>query len=434
MDVTLSLLLLLFIMFLLAGFPVSFTLLGVSLVGTLIYWGPFGLYQIVSTTYSESTHFILLAIPLFILMANLLQRSGIADSLYEVIYRWSSGIRGGLAIGTVIICAIFGAMAGISSVATVTMGLIALPAMLNRGYNKSLATGSIMAGGALGILIPPSVIMIIYASIAKVSVGKLFMAGVFPGILMTLIFVIYILILCYVDPSQGPAIPEKCTWKEKIVSLKNVIFPFILVVGVLGSIYKGIATPTEAAGIGAAGALVCMALNRQLTWRNVIDACLSTVNLNAMVLWIIIGSASLTHLLAVMGIQDSIQEFLLNLNVSRWLILIFCQFVFFIMGMFLEPAAIITLFGPIFIPVVKQLGFDLIWFGILFVINMTMGYITPPFGFNLFILKGVAPPDITMVDLYRSVASFCLLQMVALIIVMLYPDIALWLPHLMHGQ
>jgi len=428
------LLLILFAALLLAGFPVSFSLLGVSILGTLVYWGPQGLYQIVSTTYSESTHFILLAVPLFILMANLLQRSGIADSLYEVIYRWSGGLRGGLAMGTVVICAVFGAMAGISSVATVTMGLIALPAMLKRGYDKTLVVGSIMSGGALGILIPPSVIMIIYASIAEVSVGRLFMAGILPGLVMTGIFLLYIFLICFWAPSKGPAIRERCSWGDKVGSLRSVILPLLLVLAVLGSIYKGIATPTEAAGVGAFGALVCMAANRQLTWRNVMEASLATARLNAMVLWIIIGAASVTHFLAVVGVQDSVQSFFIDLHVSRWWILIFSQIVFFIMGMVLEPAAIITLFGPIFIPIVEHLGFDLIWFGVLFVINMTMGYITPPFGFNLFILKGVAPPEITMEDLYRSIVPFCLLQFVCLALVMVWPEIALWLPDTMAGR
>lgn len=412
----------------LIGVPVGFALTGAAMLGTILSWGVGGLYQIVSTTYSDGTNFLLIAIPLFILMANFLERSGLADDLYEIIYLWSGSLNGGLAIGTVIICAIFGAMSGVGSVATVTMGLIALPAMFKRGYNKNMALGSIMAGGALGILIPPSIIMIIYAGIAEVSVGQLFMAGVMPGMLLSLLFIGYIAVLCYLNPNMGPPITEKHTFKEKMLSLKGIILPILLVIFVLGSIYKGIATPTEAAGIGAFGALLCMIIYKRFNFNNLSSALLSTVKINAMVMWIIIGAACFTHYLAFIGVQRLVQEMMLSLNVSRWLILIFIQLLFFICGMILEPAAIITLLGPILIPIVHKLGFDLVWFGVLFVINMTMGYLTPPFGFNLFILKGVAPSSVSMNDLYRSVIPFCILQAIGLAIVMLFPEIALWLP------
>lgn len=417
-----------FFILLLIGVPVGFALTGVAMLGTICSWGVGALYQIVSTTYSDSTSFILIAIPLFILMANFLERSGLADDLYQIIYMWSGRLRGGLAIGTVIICAIFGAMSGVGSVATVTMGLIALPAMFKRGYDKSLVLGSIMAGGALGILIPPSIIMIIYAGIADVSVGKLFMAGVFPGLLLSILFIGYIGIRCFLNPAMGPSVPEKYTFVQKLQSLKGIILPILLVLFVLGSIYQGVATPTEAAGIGAFGALLCMIIYKRFNLENLTSALLSTVKVNAMVMWIIIGAACFTHYLAFIGVQELVQELMLNLGVSRWWILIFIQFLFFFCGMILEPAAIITLLGPILIPIVHALGFDLLWFGVLFVINMTMGYLTPPFGFNLFILKGVAPPDITMNDLYRSVLPFCLLQAIGLIFVILFPEIALWLP------
>ena len=428
MDWTIYIVSATFFILLIIGVPVGFALTGIAMLGTIFAWGVSGLYQVVSTTYSDATSFILIAIPLFILMANFLERSGLADDLYEIIYRWSGGLRGGLAIGTVVICAIFGAMSGVSSVATVTMGMIALPAMFKRDYNKNMVLGSIMAGGALGILIPPSIIMIIYAGIAEVSVGKLFMAGVVPGILLSLLFIGYIGIRCFFNPQMGPPVSEKYTVKEKLQSLKGIILPILLVLFVLGSIYKGIATPTEAAGIGAFGALLCMIIYKRFSFENLKSALLSTVKLNAMVMWIIIGAACFTHYLAFIGVQDAVQEMVLGLNISNWWILIFIQALFFFCGMILEPAAIITLLGPILIPIVHALGFDLLWFGVLFVINMTMGYLTPPFGFNLFILKGVAPKSVTMGDLYRSVIPFCILQAIGLALVMLFPEIALWLP------
>ena len=230
------------------------------------------------------------------------------------------------------------------------------------------------------------------------------------------------------NPAMGPSIPERYTLKQKFQSLKGIILPVFLVLFVLGSIYQGVATPTEAAGIGAFGALLCMIIYKRFNFENLTSALLSTVKVNAMVMWIIIGAACFTHYLAFIGVQELVQELMLDLGVSRWWILIFIQLLFFFCGMILEPAAIITLLGPILIPIVHALGFDLLWFGVLFVINMTMGYLTPPFGFNLFILKGVAPPGITMNDLYRSVLPFCVLQAIGLAIVILFPEIALWLP------
>jgi tripartite ATP-independent transporter DctM subunit len=351
--------------------------------------------------------------------------------MYEIIYRWAGSVKGGLAMGTIVICAIFAAMAGISAVATVTMGLIALPSMLQRGYDKSLTLGCIMAGGALGILIPPSIIMIVYGGIAEVSIGKLFMGGVLPGILLAIMYIVYIGIKCWIHPEAGPPVDVRFSLKEKLVILKGIILPILLVLLVLGSIYSGACTPTEAAGVGAIGALICMAIYGRLTLASVKKAILATINTNAMIMWIIIGAACFSHFIAVAGIHDRLHEFFIGLNVGRWWIIIIMQVAFFVLGMFLNPAAIVTLVGPLFVPIIIKLGFDPLWFGILFVINMEMGYLTPPFGFNLFILKGVVPPEITMVDIYRSILPFLVIQVICLILVMLFPQIATWLPSLM---
>jgi len=413
------------------GFPVAFTMAGLAVLGTLYVWGWSGLYMVVSTTFGSATNFVYIAIPLFLLMANFLQNSGLADDMYEIIYRWAGGLRGGLAMGTIVICAIFAAMAGISAVATVTMGLIALPSMLKRGYDKSLTLGCIMAGGALGILIPPSIIMIVYGGVAEVSIGKLFMGGVLPGILLAVMYIVYIGIKCWINPQAGPPVDVKFSLKEKLAILKGIVLPILLVLLVLGSIYSGACTPTEAAGVGAVGALICMVIYGRLTLASLTKAITSTINTNAMIMWIIIGAACFSHFIAVAGIHDSLHEFFIGLDVSRWWILIIMQLVFFVLGMFLNPAAIVTLVGPLFVPIIIKLGFDPLWFGILFVINMEMGYLTPPFGFNLFILKGVVPPEITMMDIYRSIFPFLVIQAICLIIVMIFPQIATWLPSLM---
>ncbi len=419
------------VLLLMAGVPISFALLAIATVGILGVWGPKGLLVLFNTAYGEGTSFLLLAIPLFILMANILKFSGLADELYEMVHRWMGRLRGGLAMGTVVICAIFAAMAGISSVATVSMGLIALPAMLDRRYDKVMAVGCINAGGALGILIPPSIIMILYGSMAEVSVGRLFAGGILPGLVLTFIFVAYIGIRCYLNPDLGPAISEHYSLRQKLVSLRGVILPVGLVVLVLGVIYSGVATPTEAAGVGAGGAIFTAAVHRRLSWTRLKQACMETMGLSAMIFWIIIGAVAFTHFLAYAGIQDLVQSWVISLQVNRWVIMLAIQGVFFVLGMFLDPAGIILLTTPIFVPIVTHLGFDPLWFGVLFTINMEMAYITPPFGFNLFILKGVVPPSVTMADIYRSVGPFVLLQALCLVLVMVWPDLALYLPSLM---
>jgi len=421
----------LLLLFLVLGLPVAFSLGGIAVLGVVYIWGAKGMYMVAQTAYSEGTNSILTAVPLFILMANVLRTSNLADELYHMIHVWMGRLPGGLAAGTVVICAIFAAMAGISSVATVSMGLIALPAMLKRGYDKHIATGCISAGGALGILIPPSIIMIIYGTMAEVSVGKLFMGGLVPGILLALIFCVYILIRCALKPSQGPPVDEVFSLREKILALKGIVLPAALIIVVLGVIYTGAATPTEAAGIGAVGSLLCAAIQRRLSWASLKDALSSTFSLTAMVLWIVIGAVAFTHVLAYAGVSDMIKDTILGLHLSKWWIFIGIQICFFVLGMFLDPAGIIMLTTPIFVPLIMELGFDPVWFGVIFTINMEMAYITPPFGFNLFIMKAVVPKDVTLNDIYRSIIPFVILQAVCLLIVTIFPDLALFLPNFM---
>ncbi len=416
------------------GVPIAFSLGGVATLGTLILMGPEGLYMLFATTYGEATNYLLIAVPLYIFMANMLGASDLADDLYQAVYLWLGPIRGGLALGTVVICALFAAMAGISSVATVAMGLIALPSMQKRGYSKYLSVGSIAAGGALGILIPPSIIMIIYGSMAEVSIGQLFMGGVVPGILLTAIFFIYIAVRCWLQPDLGPPIQESPRLFRKVVALKGVILPLLLIFSVLGVIYFGVCTPTEAAAIGAGGALVCSFISRKLTWAVLYSALLSSLRLNTMVLWIMIGAISFSHLMALSGLHLHAKALIESIEASRWVVLGVMQFTFFILGMFLDPAGVIMITTPVFLPIVETLGFDPLWFGVLFIINMEMAYITPPFGFNLFIMKGVVPNSVTMGDIYRSIIPFVALQALCLILVIIFPELALWIPHHMTAK
>jgi tripartite ATP-independent transporter DctM subunit len=318
------------------------------------------------------------------------------------------------------------------------MGIIALPAMLKRGYDKSISLGSITAGGALGQLIPPSILMVIYGGVAGVSVGKLFMGGVFPGLLLAGLFILYIAIRSYLQKGIAPAMPKKermqITWSQKFISLKSIILPALLIIGVLGSIFMGIATPTEAAAIGAGGSLLCGLIHRRLSWDIIQTACLSTLRSTCMVMWIMMTSMVFVSFYFSVGGADFVKETLIGMEVNRWFIIIGMQAVLFILGCLLDPSGIVLLCTPLFLPIVKALGFDPLWFGVLFIVNLEMAYLTPPFGYNLFYLKSVVPDDVTMGDIYRSVWPFVVLQMVALIICMIFPQVILWLPELMVGQ
>jgi len=416
--------------FLALGLPLSFVLGGVGVVGCYFLWGGKGLFVAAAQAYGAMGKFTLLAIPLFVFMAMILERAGVAENLYTMMHRWMGPVRGGLAIGTVIICAIFAAMSGISATATVSMGIIALPAMLKRGYNKILAMGVISGGGALGILIPPSVPMIIYATLTGESIGGLFAGGIFPGILLTLIFILYIAIRCFFQPHMGPALPreERASWQEKFVSLKAVALPIGIIIMVLGSIYTGVCTATEAAALGVLGAFISAAVYGKLKRELITEACYRTASLTAMIVWILIGAYCFTSVYTGTGAHELMEKLLLSIPGGRWAIMATIQLVFFILGCLLDPAGIIMICTPVFVPVIKSLGFDPLWFGVLFIMNMEMGYLTPPFGFNLFYMKAIAPPGVTMGDIYRSIIPIVGLQAVALIIVIIFPEIALWFP------
>lgn len=424
------------VIFLAAGLPIAFTMGGVGVIFSLVLWGTNSLAIVESCITSSMVEFVLVALPAFVFMAMILERSGLAEDLYAMMYAWFGPVRGGLAIGTVIICAIFAAMTGISGAATVSMGLIALPSMLKRNYQKSLTIGCISAGGALGILIPPSNIMILYGSLVGVSVGKLFMGGVFPGLLLAGIFCAYIAIRSFINPKLCPALPpeERAKWREKFKTLRAVILPILLIIFVLGSIFTGIATPTEAAAVGAGGSVLCAAIYRRLNWTMFRDACYRSIRLTAMVMWIVFGAKIFTAVYTALGAPALMQSIIAQMETNRWLVMAIMQLTFFFLGMIIDPVGIVSICAPVFVPVATSLGFDPVWYGVLFVMNMEMAYITPPFGFNLFYMKGVVPKGITMGDIYRSVWPYVALQGLALFIVIVYPEIAMWLVGKMIGQ
>ena len=423
------------VVLLMLGLPLVFALGGVATLFTIFIWGPDALGVLSNRTYMVMDMFMLVAVPMFIFMGAMLQRCGIAEDLYYMMYHWMGGLRGGLAAGTVLICTLFAAMVGISGAATTSMGLLALPSMLKRRYNKDIAIGCISAGGALGVLIPPSVLMIVLALFARLSIGKLFIGGVFPGLLLSGMFVTYILVRSYIQKELAPGVPseERLPTRQKIMLMPSLLLPIILIFSVMGSIFFGVATPSEASAIGAFGSIISAVIKRRLTWRNFTEAVFVCLRLSAMVIWIIFAASVFTALYAVTGAADLIGEMLLEVG-GGWMSVIAMQLIWFIMGCFFDPTGIVILTTPIFFPVVESLGFDPLWFGVLFVVNMEMGYLTPPFGFNLFYMKAVVPPGITMMDIYRSIVPFVALQAVGLIICMIFPSIITWLPNLMYGK
>jgi len=415
------------------GIPIGFLLGAIAIIFAYFLWGPLSLRIIPIIVFSWMTMSAFICLPLFVFMAFILEGAGVAEALYDAIYRWVGSLNGGLAMGTILICTLFAALCGGPELAIATMGIIALPSMLRRGYDKHLVMGGIMAGGALGSLIPPSIIMIIFALFTGESIGALFIGGIIPGLILSALFIIYTGIRCFLNPSLGPAQPpeERVGWREKFVSLKAVILPIVIVAGMMGSIFLGIATPTEASAVGALGAIISAAINRRLNWQMLKTACFQTLAVTAMIYWIFIGAVAFGMVYTGLGATQLIRILVTGLEVSPWVILIFMQISFFFLGCILTNTAILMITLPVYYPIITALGFNPLWFGILYVINMNMGMLTPPFGYSLFYMKAVVPPEIGMGDIYRSIAPFVALQMLGLVLVMIFPQLVLFLPNLM---
>lgn len=417
------------------GLPIAFVLGFSGMFLTITYFGPAKLISVGFTVWNCMNNWSIAACLLFFFMANVLQRTGVVEDLFDTISKWFGFLPGGIAISVVIVCAIVAAMSGVAAAGIVLMGMLVIPEMLKRKYSKDLSIGCVAAAGPLGVLIPPSVYFIFWGSFTGVSVGKLFMGGVFPGLLLAGLFVLYIAIICFLNPSLGPPVPidERVTLREKIFSLKNIILPAILVFLVLGTIYLGICTPTEASAMGAMGALLTAFTRKKLKLTMLKEALESTLILNGMVMWLFFGGSIFSQALTSTGIVNSIIELIANIGMGPWGILILMQLTFIILGMFIDGACMILITMPIFFPIAKKLGFDPVWYGVLYVMNTQIGYLTPPFGFSLFYLKSVVPNEIKFEDIVHSVFPFIILQLVGIIIVMLVPSIATWLPNKIIG-
>jgi tripartite ATP-independent transporter DctM subunit len=421
-------------LFMLSGLPIAFVLGGLSLLFTVTLWEPNAVIVLVLQIFDTMKSEALLAIPLFILMACILQRAGVIEDLYKAMELWFGRLRGGLAIGTVIICVVMAAMTGVVGAAVTAMGILALPEMLRRGYKPELALGTICASGTLGILIPPSVLTIVYAVTAQISIGQMLIAGLVPGLILASLYIAYILIVSWLKPEWVPL--EKgahvATWPEKLLALKALVFPTMLIVIILGSIFFGVATPTESAAVGVAGALIPAALKRRLGMLR--EAGFDALKATSMILWITLGAKAYVAIFTGLGGADTLLEIIKGLEVNRWLILGAMMLLLVFLGTVLDELGIILLTVPVFLPIVRLLGFDELWFGVLYAITIQMGYISPPFGYTLFYIKGTLPRNIGMGAVYRGILPFFALQFVGLLICAAFPDLVTFLPKLMTAR
>jgi tripartite ATP-independent transporter DctM subunit len=409
--------------FLLTGMPLAFVTLLVALIFALGWFGPMAVPLITSRVYSFVNSFVFVSVPMFVLMAAILDRSGIARDLFDAMRLVGGRLRGGVAIQTLIVAVILAAMSGIIGGEVVLLGLLALPQMLRLGYDRSLAIGVVCAGGALGTMVPPSIVLIIYGLTANVSIAELFTAAFFPGFCLALLYIGYVLIRAYLNPALAP-VPEQSEHvplKEKLRLLKGLVLPLVVVAFVLGSIYGGIASVTEASAVGVAGVLLSTVIRGEFTFKLLRGAALQTLATCGMIVWIGIGASALVGVFNLMGGIDFVSGLFANISDNPVVVLLFMMMILFVLGMFLDWVGITLLTMPIFVPIITNLGFDPIWFGVLFCMNMQMSFLSPPFGPAAFYLKSVAPPDISLGEIFKSLLPFIAMQAFMVAMLILFP-------------
>lgn len=412
------------------GCPIGFSMFIVAVFFELLIGGFSHIYMLASSSYGALDSLVLIAVPLFIFMGSIMVNSGMAESIFKSIYVWAGPLRGSLAMGTVIIASLFSAFSGSSSAMTITIGKIALPEMLKHKYSKELALGTICVAGVIDLLIPPSVLAIIFCGMAGLPVGKMYLAMFIPGFLLAAMYLVYIGVRCYLQPDYAPAVPstDSISWHEKLVSLKSVLAPVLVVAAVLGGIYTGIVTATEAAAVGAFSMIIVAALDRSLNWSMFKKGTRETLSLTSTVAWILIGVTLFNNVYNASGGTQLVQNWIMEIPGGAWSVIIFMQISWLILGCVMDDIAIMTLCIPIYMPIIKSLGFDPIWFSVLFMVNMQVSWLTPPYGLSLFYVKAITPPGITMIDIYRGVVPFICIQLIVLGLVMVFPLLALWLP------
>ncbi len=404
----------------------------VSTVAALLLWGEGGVEMPFTAAFKLFKWYPLLTLPLFIYMGYILSESGIADDLYQMFHVWFGGLKGGLAVGTIGLMVVISAMNGLSVAGMAIGATIALPEMLRRGYDKIMITGVVQAGSSLGILVPPSVVLVLYGMIARESVGKLWLAGALPGLMMAALFIIYIVIRCRLQPHLGPTVSDEdrqMPMSEKLRLLRAGIIPFLIFFFMTGLFVMGFTSLVESSAVGATAATLAALVKRRLNRKVMEETIRKTLGISCMFMWIILAALCFGAVFDGIGAARAIETlFITNWNLTPWEVLIMMQLSYLFMGMFLDDTAMLVIVAPLYVPLVKILGFDPVWYGVLYTITCQIAYMTPPFGYNLFLMRAMAPPEITLGDIYRSISPFVLVMIVALTLVMVFPQIALWLP------
>ena len=410
---------------------------GVAAVAALALWGTGGSDIPFASAMKLMKWYPLLTLPMFIFMGYVLSESKIADDLYKMFHVWMGPVSGGLAIGTIGLMVLVSAMNGLSVAGMAIGATIALPELLRRGYDKRMVTGVIQAGSSLGILVPPSVVLVLYAMIARQPVGQLWLAGVVPGLMMATMFVVYIYVRCRITPSLGPVLPvdeRNVSRAEKMRLLGAGILPLVIFATMMVPFVNGWTSLVESSAIGAMTAFLAALLKRRMTW-TVFETCLrQTLAISCMFMWIILAALGFGAVFDGLGAVKAIETlFTERLGLSPWMILILMQVSFLVMGTFLDDTAMLVIVAPLYVPLVAALGFDLVWYGVLYTVTTQIAYMTPPFGYNLFLMRAMAPPEISMRDIYGSIGPFVLVMILALALIMIFPQIALWLPDYIYG-
>ncbi len=410
----------------------------VAVVAALFLWGDGGSQLAFSAAMKLMKWYPLLTLPLFIYMGFMLSESKIADDLYQMLHVWMGPLNGGLAIGTIILMVIISAMNGLSVAGMAIGATIALPELLRRGYDKIMVTGVIQAGSSLGILVPPSVVLVLYGMIARQPISQLWMAGVFPGLMMASLFIIYIVVRCKLQPHLGPALPAEernVSWGEKIRLLRAGIVPLLIFFSMTGLFLMGYTSLTESSAVGAAAATLAALVKGRLTRQVMENTIRKSLGISCMFMWIILAAMAFGAVFDGVGAVKAIEAFFIGrLELSPWEVLIMMQISYILMGMFLDDTAMLVIVAPLYVPLVGLLGFDLVWYGILYTITCQIAYMTPPFGYNLFLMRAMAPPEVTLSDIYRSIVPFVFVMCFGLAMVMMFPQIALWLPQYYYGR
>jgi tripartite ATP-independent transporter DctM subunit len=413
------------------GIPIVFALGIIDVVLIVFAWGEPGLFLFGSVPFGEINNFILLAVPLFILVGELVVHSRINREFFDMAQAWVGRLPGGLAVTTQVMSTIFAAVSGASTANTVIIGSVAADELLKRGYDRRLTAGCIVAGGSLGMLIPPSTMMILYGVLNQVSIGHLFIGGVVPGLVISVLFIVYILVVAIRTPERAPP-ATGITWGLRWRTLYKVWAVLLLVVVMLGAIYSGLATPTEVGGVGAITAMLISMAYRRLNWPVLRGALLNSVRTTGFILWVLVAALLFGRTLTALGVTQGLTEAVAGMPLPPWAILIMVNLLLLVLGALMDPAAIIAVTSPILVPIMAELGYDPLWFGIVFMVNMELAFLTPPFGLNLFILKSIAPPSMTMDDIILGALPFMGLLLLGLALVMVFPQLALWLPSTMN--